>query len=204
MAADTGSKKKRKKGPKDEPPGEAEANGSGEAKEATVEDLLARCQELEGKALRAHADYQNLRRRAQADLEAGIKRQMQPLLEELLFVLDFLDMALASPATTDETKNLAMGIEMTRNKFVQALEASDVVAIATEGRFDPTLHDAAEAVEDAEREPGTILETLRRGYKWRDQVLRPARVRVVAGDVKPSETADEEEGAPESADEENE
>ena len=187
MAADTGSRKDKKKKGKakaDEP--EVEEGASGE------EDLLLRCQELEAKALRAHADYQNLKRRAQADLEAGMRRQMTPLLDDLLLVLDFLDMALASPATQDETKNLAMGVEMTRNKFVQALEASDVVAIDTSGKFDPVLHDAAEAVEDPDQEPGTILATLRRGYRWQEQVLRPAQVRVVAGDLKQGEEAAEE------------
>jgi len=181
MAADTGSrkdKKKKKKGKAKADDPEVEEGTSGE------EDLLLRCQELEAKALRAHADYQNLKRRAQADLEAGLRRQMTPLLDDLLLVLDFLDMALASPATHAETKNLAMGVEMTRNKFVQALEASDVVAIDTSGKFDPVLHDASEAVEDPDQEPGTILATLRRGYKWQEHVLRPAQVKVVAGDLK--------------------
>ena len=187
MAADTGSKKDKKKKGKakaEDPENEPEAQGE--------QDLLVRCRELEAKALRAHADYQNLKRRAQADLEAGLRRQMTPLLDDLLLVLDFLDMALASPATHDETKNLAMGVEMTRNKFVQALEASDVVAIDTTGKFDPALHDAAEAVEDPDQEPGTILATLRRGYKWQEHVLRPAQVKVVAGDFKTAEGTAEE------------
>ena len=185
MGADTGSKKDKKK------KGKAKAEEA-EQDAASDQDLILRCQELEAKALRAHADYQNLKRRAQADLEAGLRRQMTPLLDDLLLVLDFLDMALASPATHEETKNLAMGVEMTRNKFVQALEASDVVAIDTTGKFDPTLHDAAEAIDDPDQEPGTILATLRRGYKWQEQVLRPAQVRVVAGDLKTNDEAADE------------
>ncbi len=210
MAADTGSRKNKKKGAKQDKPAEPEAAEVNEASQDAEAceapgtmgetDLLARCHELEAKALRAHADYQNLRRRAQADLEAGIKRQMQPLIEDLLLVLDFLDMALASPATNEETKNLAIGVEMTRNKFVQALEASDVLVIDTSGRFDPALHDASEALENPDQEPGTILATLRRGYKWHEQVLRPAQVRVVAGDLKASDPEDEEGNTEEASD----
>lgn len=185
MAPNTGSRKDKRKRKKDKNESSADKPQENDAAESEgAVDLLARCQELEAKALRAHADYQNLRRRAQADLEAGLKHQMQPLLEELLLVVDFLDMALSSPATNEETRNLATGVEMTRKKFIQALETANVESIAETGVFDPALHDATEALEDTDLEPGTILETLRRGYTWHGSVLRPAKVKVVAGDLK--------------------
>lgn len=194
MAPNTGSRKDKRKAKKDKNGSSADKTQENDAAESKDEpDLLARCQELEAKALRAHADYQNLRRRAQADLEAGLKHHMQPLLEELLLVVDFLDMALSSPATNEETRNLATGVEMTRKKFIQALEAASVEPIAETGVFDPALHDATEALEDPDQEPGTILETLRRGYTWHGSVLRPAKVKVVAGDLKATGPEDEEE-----------
>ncbi|HED64596.1 MAG TPA: nucleotide exchange factor GrpE, partial [Planctomycetes bacterium] len=124
--------------------------------------------------------YKNLRRRALTDLEAGIQRAMQPLLEELLLVFDFLDMAMASPAEHPETKNLLTGIEMTRQKFASALEGSDVQEIPTDGAFDPRVHDATSTEETEEHEPGTILDTIRKGYTWQGRVLRPAQVVVAA------------------------
>ena len=152
--------------------------------------LEGECEELRAKWLRAQADYKNLRRRGQLDYEAGLQRALQPLFEELLLVHDFLDMALASPTTTDEARNLALGVEMTRTKLVQALEQAGVKSIPTDGLFDPALHDATEAREDPGAEPGTVVETVRRGYTWRDSVLRHARVVVAAGpeDAEPEET----------------
>jgi len=155
-----------------------------EEAEATAEriaELEARCAEFESQALRAGADYQNLKRRSLKDLELGIKRNMQPLLEELLLVLDYLDMALASPAEHQETTNLLVGVQMTRTKLVAALEQSGVKEISTDGLFDPNVHDATETCVVEGAEPGTILETKRRGFSWEDAVLRPAQV-VVAAD----------------------
>ena len=155
--------------------------------EDQVRALTARCEDLNARALRAQADYQNLRRRAQQDLETSLQRNVQPLLDELLYVLDFLDMALASPATNEETKNLVLGVQMTRTKFVQALENADVKAIPTEGLFDPSLHEATEARPAPEAEPGTILSVVRRGYTWQDRVLRHAQVIVAQGDTPAAE-----------------
>ncbi len=146
----------------------------------SVDELQERCAELEQRALRAQADYKNLRRRTLTDLEAGIRRSMQPLLDELLLVLDFLDMALASPATNDETKNLVQGVQMTRTKFVQALENSDVREVPTDGTFDPAVHDATDTRVTEDVEPGTIVAVARKGYTWQGTVLRPAQVVVAA------------------------
>lgn len=154
-----------------------------ESLEERVQRLEQECDELKTSWSRARADYQNLKRRAQADYEAGIQRTMQPLLEDLLFVLDFLDMALASPATNDETRNLAKGVEMTRTKFAQALEREDVRPIDTTGDFDPSVHEATATVDRPDLEPGTIVETVRHGYTWRGNVLRHAHVVVAAGDA---------------------
>ena len=173
----------------DEAPKDADANeaaGPDERLAALEEEVEA----LRDKAARAQADYQNLRRRSSSEHEAGIKRALQPLLDELLLVLDFLELALASPCTTDEAKTLAMGVEMTRTKLLQALESVEVYPIVAEGTFDPALHDATETrvVDDAE--PGTVLETKRRGYTWREQVLRPAQV-IVAADPKAGEASED-------------
>lgn len=146
----------------------------------TVEALEAELETLREQSLRAKADYQNLKRRTQSDYEAGLKRTLQPLIDELLLVLDYLELALASPTTTDEARNLATGVEMTRVKLLQALESIEVYAIPAGGSFDPRLHDATASRVEPGAEPGTILSTTRKGYTWREQVLRPAQVVVAA------------------------
>ena len=127
---------------------------------------------------RAVADYQNLRRRLQSDIDAAVARRKAALLGDLLLVLDYLDMALATPVATPEGKTLHAGVEATRTAMLGALEREGVKPIPPGGRFDPAVH-ACVATEDAAgREPGEILETLRPGYTLEGRILRPAQVRV--------------------------
>lgn len=128
---------------------------------------------------RAQADYQNLRRRNQLDFEAAQRRGFERLFGNLLLVLDSLDMALAAPATNEETRALAAGVKLTREQLLSALEAEELRPMNDAGAFDPALHQAV-AEEAAPGEPGRILATLRRGYTWKGAVLRPAQVRVSA------------------------
>jgi molecular chaperone GrpE len=159
---------------------EGEGQASGVDAPAKSAELEARCADLEARWLRAQADYQNLRRRAQQELDSSLFRVLQPLLDELLLVADYLDMALAAPATGAEAKALAAGVELTRSKLAQALEQVDVRAIPTSGSFDPALHEAAESRVVREKAPGTVLATTRPGYTWQGRILRPARVVVAA------------------------
>lgn len=127
---------------------------------------------------RARADYQNLRRRQQAEVDAAVAKARAGLLSELLLVLDFLDMALSSECRTDEGRALKQGVELTRGQLAQILEQQGVRAIAEGGRFDPALHQAVDTVPTEEREPGEVVETVRRGYRLGEHVLRHAHVRV--------------------------
>jgi len=153
---------------------------SGEDPTTRIAELEERCTELETRWLRAQADFQNVRRRAQQELDASLLQRLQPLLDELLLVADFLDMALSTPVTTPEGKALAQGVGITRSKLTQALELAEVRLIPTEGAFDPSLHEAAETRTSTDRSPGSIVAVLRPGYTWQGRILRPARVAVAA------------------------
>ena len=144
--------------------------------EEEVEDLRSERDEFEEKWRRAAADYQNLRRRGLADSDERLKRSMQPLLEELLTVLDYLDLALASPTTHDESKNLAISVRLTRDHFLQALEREDLRPIPSAEEFDPALHEAKNTVIRDDVPEGSIVETVRTGYTWHGEVLRYAQV----------------------------
>jgi molecular chaperone GrpE len=137
---------------------------------------------------RAAADYQNLRRRLQSDLESAIARQKTGILSDLLLVLDYLDMALATPVTTDEGRNLHAGVEATRTALFAVLEREGARPIPDTGTFDPAIHDCVARVDVEGVEPGTIVEVLRRGYRLEGRILRPAQVKVAgATDDSPGE-----------------
>ena len=137
---------------------------------------------------RAAADYQNLRRRLQGDLESAIARQKTGILADLLLVLDYLDMALATPVATEEGRNLHAGVEATRTALSAVLEREGATPIPDTGTFDPAIHDCVERVEVEGVEPGTIVEVLRRGYRLEGRILRPAQVKVAGASESPRDS----------------
>ncbi len=146
---------------------------------------------------RARADYQNLRRRLQSDIDSSVGRAKENLLLELLLVLDFLDMALKTPVETQDAKNLLMGVEMTRGQMLQLLEREAVKPVAHVGTFDPDKHEAMEVVAHDEIPEGEIVETIRAGYSIGDRMLRHAHVKV-SGEPEPPEGDDEDKDEAES------
>lgn len=147
---------------------------------ALIAQLEAERDEALGHAQRATADYQNLRRRTQADLEASAKRARSEVLTETLTVLDYLDMALATECTTEEGKNLKVGVAMTRSQLAALLERFKVKEIPPSKVFDATYHQAFATIETVDHPPGSIVEVFRKGWLYGDQVLRHAQVRVAA------------------------
>ena len=146
---------------------------------------------------RAQADYQNLKRRSFTDLEAGVRRALQPLLEDLLLVMDHMEMALASPTESEDAKNLAFGVELVKKQLLTALSNQDVQAIDPGEQFDPALHQAVAKEPREDLEPDSVIETLRRGYLWKDTPLRFAQVRVSEAPSAPAESTAEPSGAAE-------
>jgi len=174
----------------DADPEELSEPGSPAATEATgeedIDELRHQRDDYVARWQRATADYKNLRRRTGEDIEAAVRRAMTPLLENLLLVLDHLDMALTTPVESDDAKALAVGVRLTRDQFLKGLQGEGVEAIPDEGPFDPDLHEAVATVETDEVEPGTVIETVRRGFTWRGIVLRHSHVKV----ARSSETGD--------------
>jgi molecular chaperone GrpE len=170
--------------------GESQAEPSRAREESELDRLERERDEYLASWKRAAADYQNLRRRLQGDIDAAIARQKKELLGDLLLVLDYLDMALATPVTTEEGRSLHAGVEATRTALLSVLEREGVRPLPDEGRFDPALHACVARAEARGREPGEILAILRRGYTLEGRILRPAQVRV-AGEPE-TEPADEE------------
>lgn len=160
------------------------AGGTQEPEQESPEELARQRDQYLEMWQRANADYQNLRRRTLADVEQAARRAKDGLLHELLRVLDYLEMALAAECQGQEAKNLLVGVRMTRDELVGVLEREGVRPIPDSGAFDPELHQAIGTVETEELEPGSVVSTLRRGYRHEGHTLRHAHVHVA---VRPGE-----------------
>jgi molecular chaperone GrpE len=131
---------------------------------------------------RAQADYQNLKRRTFQDIQAAVRREQTLLLGDFLQVLDYLDMALASPCEHQDARNLLVGVQMTRDQLWGVLERLGVAPIATDGAFEPERHPALATVATDDVPPGEIVAVVRTGFMLGDAVLRHAHVKVAATD----------------------
>jgi molecular chaperone GrpE len=126
--------------------------------------------------LRARADLDNFRKRAQREKEDLLKFSNETILRELLPVIDNLERALQH-AATDGEKGLLQGVELTLGQFSKVLEKFNVVAIEPLGEiFDSARHEAMGQIESAEQPPNTIVQLLQKGYLLNDRLLRPAMV----------------------------
>ena len=126
--------------------------------------------------LRAKAEAENVRRRAQEDIAKAHKFGIERFAGELLAVKDSLEAALASEKQTVE--DLHAGVELTLKQLTSAFEKSGLKEINPAGeKFDPHRHQAISMV-DSEQEPNTVVTVLQKGYLIADRVLRPALVMV--------------------------
>ena len=151
--------------------------------QAEIEALQVQLQESRNDYLRAQAEVQNTRRRAEEDMAKARKFGIEGFAESLLSVIDSFEAALTTENAT--AAQLREGSEATLRQLLSALERNKVVPIApVQGeRFDPNVHQAISVVpapEGAELEPNSIVSVLQKGYLIADRVLRPALVTVTA------------------------
>ncbi len=147
--------------------------------------LAAQLAEQEAKArenydlyLRAVAEAENIRRRAQDDVAKAHKFAIESFAEHLLPVMDSLQAALADGS--GDIAKLREGVELTAKQLASAFEKGRMVELNPVGeKFDPHRHQAISMV-PSEQEPNTVVAVLQRGYLIADRVLRPALVTVAA------------------------
>jgi len=146
--------------------------------EAALAEAQAKIAELQESFLRAKAETENVRRRAQEDVTKAHKFAIESFAEHLLPVLDSLEAALAD--NSGDLAKVREGVELTLRQLTGALEKGRVVAINPVGeKFDPHRHQAISMV-PADQEPNTVVAVLQKGYVIADRVLRPALVTVAA------------------------
>ncbi|CAM4071515.1 MAG: nucleotide exchange factor GrpE [Comamonas sp.] len=155
------------------------ANASDEVErlKAELEELKAKSSELADQYLRAKAEAENVRRRADDDVSKARKFGIESFAESLLPVCDSLDAALGIQNATPE--QLREGADATLRQLTQALERNKVIAInpAAGEKFDPHYHQAISMV-PAEQPANTVVSVLQKGYMIADRILRPALVTV--------------------------
>jgi molecular chaperone GrpE len=148
------------------------------AERAEIARLKSELRQEEQRALRALADFENYRRRVERERAGAAEQEKRKLLLVLLELADDFERALAH--VKDSPKTVAEGLHALQRRLLQVLEAEGVRSFESIGHsFDPAVHEALGTVRSDRQEPGTVLDELSRGYHWRDEVLRPARVRVV-------------------------
>ena len=129
--------------------------------------------------LRAKAEGENIRRRAQEDIAKAHKFAIEKFAGELLAVKDSLEAALATPEQTVDS--LKSGVELTLKQLVSAFEKNALHELNPVGeKFDPPKHQAIGMVE-AEQEANTVVSVLQKGYVIAERTLRPALVMVAKG-----------------------
>ena len=145
--------------------------------EERIAALEAQLEEQKATVLYVKAEGENIRRRAQDDIDKARKFALEKFSGELLAVKDSLDAALlVENATVESYKN---GVELTSKQLLGVFEKFNIGEINPVGeKFDPNKHQAISAIE-ADGEPNTVLSVLQKGYTLNDRVLRPALVMVI-------------------------
>jgi len=174
-------------GASDEQAQQTETGSAPESLEEALAAARAEAAQMKDQALRAMAEAENTRKRAQRDREDAQKYGITNFAREMLTVADNLRRALeAIPAETLQTdealKTLYDGVAATERQLEAALGKQQIQRIWPEGeRFDSNFHQAMFEVPDSGKPAGTVVQVLQAGYKIHDRLLRPALVGVAKG-----------------------
>lgn len=142
-----------------------------------VNEFEVKYQETLDRLLRTTAEYDNFRKRSVKEKEAMYQNAQAAFAEKILPVLDNFDRAIA--ACEDKEDSFFKGVEMVQKQFIEILTALGVTPISSVGEtFDPELHYAVAHEESDEHGENVIIEEFARGYKFKEQVIRPAMVKV--------------------------
>jgi molecular chaperone GrpE len=138
-------------------------------------------QDYKEQMLRTHAEMQNVRRRAEMDVEKAHKFAVEKFVKELLPVADSLEKAVENTegkeANSELVATIREGSEMTLNLFMNSLRKFNVAQLNPLGEpFDPQLHEAMSMVPSADAEPNSVVAVVQKGYTLNERLVRPAMV----------------------------
>ena len=149
---------------------------------AQMEELRARAAKADehwDRLMRTTADFENFKKRAARERQDAVKFANESLIKKLVGVLDNFEMALAAAAgnPTNSLQSLQDGIAMIQQQLKNVLVEAGMEEVDATGKmFDPNLHEAVSQQESTTVAEGQVLQQLRKGYKLRERLLRPATV----------------------------
>jgi molecular chaperone GrpE len=150
--------------------------------------LMERLKDDHERSLRAAADLENYKKRAQKEKEEVQKFGSEKLLKDLLPVMDNLDRAMDAATKSPDFASFHKGVAMTRKSFEDTLARHGVKAFSAKGQpFDPRLHEAMSQAETSEVPAGHVAFEVARGYHLNDRLVRPAMVVVARAPAPPPE-----------------
>ena len=146
-----------------------------------LEAALAEAAEYKDKYLRAHADFENSKRRLEKDKMNAVSYANESFAKDILAVIDSFENALASMENSTEDssevlENMKKGVELTFEQLKKILEKNSIKEVDCSGEFDPEVHQAIMQVDSDEHEEGDVVQVMQKGYTIKDRVLRPAMV----------------------------
>ena len=144
-----------------------------------LENRAAKAEENWDRLVRTTADFDNFKKRAAREKIESAQYASASLLQKLLPVLDNFEMALAAAQAAKEAKNdsLQSGVAMIQSQLKSVLTESGLEEVDATGKpFDPNFHEAVSEQESADVVEGNVLQQLRKGYKFKERLLRPATV----------------------------
>jgi molecular chaperone GrpE len=148
-----------------------------EKQNSTIEHQLNECllekDEWKDRCLRTAADFENFKRRSEKERIQWITNTQSSVLADVLDIVDDFERALAQPA--DQSRE---GFELIYKSLQKILQKYGVQEIKEVAEFDPNLHEAIMQVESTDHQAGQIVQVLQKGYRFKEQILRPAKVSV--------------------------
>jgi molecular chaperone GrpE len=160
----------------------AEPKSADQTEDSLLGQMQGDLERFRDLALRSQADFENFRKRAAREKEDAIKFANASFLDRLIPILDNFELGLNAARTGSANSPILAGMDMVAKQLSDFLTSSGVEPVNGEGQhFDPNLHEAVAQEENAQVPEGIIIRQLRRGYKLRDRLLRPATVVVSKG-----------------------
>lgn len=145
--------------------------------QAEIEQLRQQVEENRNLFLQARADVENIRKRAERDLQNAHKYALDKFVAELLPVKDSLEMGLAAIDESADISKLREGTELTLKMLAAAVAKFGVSEINPHGeKFNPEWHEAMAMQPSSEAEPNTVMQVIQKGYRLNDRLVRPAMV----------------------------
>lgn len=158
-------------------PGGEETGGAGTDPQAELAAAKAQAAEFRDQYVRAVAELDNVRRRAQRDVENAHRYGIERFARELLAVADSMEMGLDAARQSDNAQAVVEGFEATLRLLQSVFEKFGITRLDAAGkRFDPDWHEAMTTQPSADVPPDTVLAVVQTGYRIHDRPLRPARV----------------------------